>query len=70
MKRKVLALLLVTTMGCGLFSGCGSAEEGADRGISAKEEVDDGVVDLTVWADAESLPLMEELVKGFQAKYG
>ena len=70
MKRKVLALLLVTTMGCGLFGGCGSAEEGADRGISAKEEVDDGVVDLTVWADAESLPLMEELVKGFQAKYG
>ena len=70
MKRKVLALLMVTAMGCSLLGGCGSEQETSERGISAKEKVDDGIVDLKVWADADSQALVEELIAGFTAKYG
>ena len=71
MKRKLVATVMaIATAGCALFTGCGSTLESSERGISAKEEIDDGVVDLVVWADVDSQGLMEELIKGFEAKYG
>jgi len=70
MKKKLIALFLGMTMGCTLFSGCGSEQGTSDKGILPVEKEDDGVVDLTVWADADNQPLMEELIKGFEAKYG
>lgn len=70
MKKRFVAFFLVMAMTCTVLSGCGNTQASSERGILPIEEPDDGVVDLVIWADADSHPMMETMIKGFESKYG
>ena len=58
------------TLGCTLLSGCASVTDTTKKGISPLEKADDGVVDLTIWADEENHELLNVMIENFEAKYG
>lgn len=67
MKKKLLSLLMATVLGSVMLAGCGSVQEPTQENLFEETQEDDGIVNLTVWADAENMTLMNELIDGFKA---
>lgn len=67
MKKRLLALLMATVLGCTMTAGCGSVQQEAEENLFPETKTDDGIVNLTVWTDADGMDLMNEFVKDFKA---
>lgn len=67
MKKRLLALLLATVLGCTMMAGCGNVQQEAEENLFPETKADDGIVNLTVWTDADGMDLMNEFIKDFKA---
>lgn len=85
MKKKIVAGLLLTTVLCMAFGGCGSnaanessdvseavvpgAETSSTETVSGTDEADNGVVELTVWSEEDNFDLLNQMIDSFKQKY-
>lgn len=85
MKKKIVAGLMLTTVLCMAFGGCGSntanessdvsesvvpgAETSSTETVSGTDEADNGVVELTVWSEEDNFDLLNQMIDSFKQKY-
>ena len=69
MKKRLLTLLMVVAMACSMLTGCAAANQVKEKEnvfADSATKTDDGIVDLTVWVDAESIEMVQEMAKSFE----
>lgn len=85
MKKKIVAGILMSTLMCMTFAGCGSSDAAAGESVSGvpneaqAESVestelggqvsDDGVVSLTVWSEEANFDVLNQMIESFKAEY-
>ena len=72
MKKRLIALLMMTVMMCMSVVGCGSSSTGEKESETKKEENTsgtNGVVKLKVWAEEANWEVMNKMFDSFKAKY-
>ncbi len=69
MRKRIFASMLVVVLAVCMLGGCTSQQSGPVKvPENLFEEEDDGIVDLTVWADESNMELMEKLIENFKAE--
>ncbi|MEZ3436076.1 MAG: sugar ABC transporter substrate-binding protein [Lachnospiraceae bacterium] len=74
MKKKLVSILLCVSMTACLFAGCGSKQEGAEKGTEEKKEETAGTGTLEVWLPAklngEDEAVWDEISAPFEKEHG
>lgn len=67
MRKKLIAMMLATTMVAGCLTGCGSSDSSDKKGTSEKTEKEN--VKLTVWGAEEDQEMLGEMIENFKKEY-
>lgn len=74
-RRKIMSVLCTVVLLSSLFTGCGQGDQSkkAESGEQAKKQEsqkkDDGVVELSVWSEADNHPMLTKMIEEFKKEY-
>lgn len=69
MKKRVVGLVLVMALSTMCMSGCGDGKKDSPQKAKADKENASGVVELTLWGEEETIPMLESMVSSFKEYY-